>query len=317
MAAEVSAGLSRVLTLDMPPARPRSSIRIDKRDRMHRLDACLEQLEAANLGSANRVPSHVAMAFAPDVPGLTDGMRVSEAINLVFSAQDSLMHGHLEEQRAAPEAVQPEKGGGQLSQTQAQSLTDEIRAALGNACIPLFAAHMGKAWRALGYKTWARYVHAEFGLSRSRSYELLVQARVMHALRRAAGMSEFPDVSAHAAAQVLPQLSNLERTVAGRLVGQAFDDRGRANVVRSAVEELRGIGHSNEPVSANQKAAIDSLMRALRTISALPHPAQVANELLSWPEPMDLQLVDQGHSWLRDLAEALHSQRRVLCSAAS
>jgi hypothetical protein len=317
MAAALDVGRSRIVALGLPRLGPLHPSGGGIRDRMHVLDACLEQLEAANLKSADRVPAAVAIAFGPFVSGLTSGMQVSEAIGLVFREQDVLMRRHHSEPQVPQPLQQAARNDRPLSQDQARSLTEQIRAALGDACIPLLAAHQGKAWRALGYKTWAGYVQAEFGLSRSRSYELLVQARVMHALRQASGMSEFPDISAHAAAEVLPRLGDLERSLARQISGQKVDQKERAKAVSRAVRELREAEQVKELGHGSQKAAVVSLIRALRTISTMPDPVVMVDELEAGSMPVDLRLVEQAESWLNELALALRSQPRLVRSAAN
>jgi hypothetical protein len=66
-----------------------------------------------------------------------------------------------------------------LDSDQAAKLTATIRNAVDVLYILIFRAHAGKAWQALGYGSWAEYVRAEFDMSRSRSYQILDQARVI------------------------------------------------------------------------------------------------------------------------------------------
>lgn len=61
----------------------------------------------------------------------------------------------------------------EMSEGKAREITDAIRAASAATYILLAQAHAGKAFKALGYETWADYVKAEFEISASRSYQLL------------------------------------------------------------------------------------------------------------------------------------------------
>jgi hypothetical protein len=72
-----------------------------------------------------------------------------------------------------------------LSTEQARQLTHSIRDASEVIWILIARAHAGKAWRALGYDTWEEYVKSEFNMSRSRSYQLLDQAKVISAIEDA------------------------------------------------------------------------------------------------------------------------------------
>lgn len=70
-------------------------------------------------------------------------------------------------------------------------IRESLEAALGHlseAWELLLEAHDRHAWRVLGYDSWGEYVRTEFDMSRSRSYQLLDQARVTRALMRAAEM---------------------------------------------------------------------------------------------------------------------------------
>lgn len=60
-----------------------------------------------------------------------------------------------------------------MSETEARELTEAIRSAATATYILLAQAHEGKAYKALGYDTWASYVTEEFEISPARSYQLL------------------------------------------------------------------------------------------------------------------------------------------------
>lgn len=72
-----------------------------------------------------------------------------------------------------------------LNTEQARQLTHSIRDASEVIWILIARAHAGKAWKALGYDSWEEYVKAEFNMSRSRSYQLLDQAKVITAIEEA------------------------------------------------------------------------------------------------------------------------------------
>jgi hypothetical protein len=72
---------------------------------------------------------------------------------------------------------------------EAQQLTDRIRQSVDNLWLLLTEAHDRRAWKALGYTTWAEYVAAEFAMGRQRSYQILDQGRVIEAIRGVAVVS--------------------------------------------------------------------------------------------------------------------------------
>ena len=67
----------------------------------------------------------------------------------------------------------------ELTYEQATKLTESIRNTSKVLWVLISRAHSGKAWIALGYTSWESYVVAEFDISRSRSYQLLNQAKVI------------------------------------------------------------------------------------------------------------------------------------------
>lgn len=72
-----------------------------------------------------------------------------------------------------------------LSPEEARELTATIRSAAEMMWVLIARAHHGRAWEALGYESWGSYVRAEFDMSRSRSYQLLDQGRVIAAIEEA------------------------------------------------------------------------------------------------------------------------------------
>lgn len=72
-----------------------------------------------------------------------------------------------------------------LTRETATELTRSIRDAAEVIWVLIARAHAGKAWKALGYSNWAEYVNDEFNMSRSRSYQILDQAKVIAAINEA------------------------------------------------------------------------------------------------------------------------------------
>lgn len=68
---------------------------------------------------------------------------------------------------------------------EALELTKSIKSTITAAWVLLGRAHEGKAYRALGYKTWEEYVRTEFDFSVRTSYRLLDKAEVVRALEQA------------------------------------------------------------------------------------------------------------------------------------
>lgn len=62
---------------------------------------------------------------------------------------------------------------GELTQDEAAEITHAIKSTVSAVFILLARAHEGKAYKALGYKTWKDYIDQEFDFSVQRSYQLL------------------------------------------------------------------------------------------------------------------------------------------------
>jgi hypothetical protein len=72
-----------------------------------------------------------------------------------------------------------------LNEDDARALTETIRSAADVLWVLIARAHAGKAWSAMGYDSWADYVGSEFNMSRSRSYQLLDQGRIVREIESA------------------------------------------------------------------------------------------------------------------------------------
>lgn len=79
-----------------------------------------------------------------------------------------------------------ERGDDELSEIKARELTNAIKAAAEATYVLLARAHQGKAYKALGYETWAEYVNTEFEISPQRSYQLLNLSKTIEALEAVA-----------------------------------------------------------------------------------------------------------------------------------
>src|SRR5215471_17099877 len=178
--------------------------RESRRWRLRLLDSCLHALEDAHEADHVTVPGQVAARVGDVVPAVRPGMLISEAINLVLYEQERYLDSQGLEGGLVPVVTEPP-----LDERGARELTERIKAATREVCLLLIEAHRRRAWQALGYVTWEDYVHGEFGLSRTRSYELLDQGRVIKALQAAAGISGIPAVSAYAAEQIKPFLGEV------------------------------------------------------------------------------------------------------------
>lgn len=222
------------------------------RRRMQVLDACLTELENANERGDQTLSPTLAATLRPHIAGVTPGMRMNDALDLVFRHQETYLHdrdgGRRASRRRAPQGglvslVDPARCSDSLDEAEARKLTEAIKGHVRNVYLLMLEAHTGRAWIALGYKTWESYVRAEFGLSRSRSYELLTQARVVQAIRGAAGMSGVPDISTNLAMRMQPRLAELVASIHDAAASGWSEQKARegvADAIRRHRIELRG-----------------------------------------------------------------------------
>lgn len=75
---------------------------------------------------------------------------------------------------------------GAMTKAAAEEVTEAIKSYATATWVLVKRAHDGKAWKSLGYSTWADYVKTEFDMSASRSYQLINQADVIASLEDAA-----------------------------------------------------------------------------------------------------------------------------------
>lgn len=124
-----------------------------------------------------------------------------------------------------------------LNSEQARQLTNTIRDASEVLWVLIARAHAGKAWQALGYETWERYVRSEFDMSRSRSYQLLDQARVIAAIESAVPAGTEIHLSEAAARDLKSVIEEAIPEIRERTEG--LEPEAAKVVVEEYIEEVR------------------------------------------------------------------------------
>lgn len=220
---------------------------------------------------------------------------------------------------------------------QARELTHAIRSTTEVLHTLLARAHAGRAWVALGYPTFADYVRFEFGMSRSRAYQILDQARVVSTLESALpGDIVAPAISEAAArdlkavldelvGELQNQLATASAAEADRIAAQIIDDfRQRA---REASPERGGRGlatpqprrhsHSNVWVQPATSRSAINLYTSLAALRAMPNPGAVIDAVASDRAGEVEEHLDAAIEWLLEFRrrwssrhEASSGQRR-------
>ena len=316
---------------------------MDKRERrryLHRLDSYLDLLEEAQVRGERELPEQVFARISGDVPGLRRGISIAESLELVFREQE----GHLLGSGKSRAPYAPSRDGKgptelarpELRKRRAQLLTQTIKKRLdGDVSLLLSRAHSGKAWAALGYRSWEEYVRREFGLSRRRSYELLDHAQVITAIKEAAGMCGIPHIRPYTAAQLKPHLQEFcealrqsTRDLTSDAVGHVVDDfLGRWQTQFANARAVSRTTHSSLALPAtsmegprdglhwNERTAplcgdLSELEAMIAWIADLP-PLNLERVQELWlSEKTQLSTLPRALRWLNDLAELLAEARR-------
>ena len=201
-----------------------------------------------------------------------------------------------------------------LDEAGARSLTERIKHAVGNTCLLLLEAHSRRAWSALGYMTWEQYVREEFGLSRSRSYELLDHGRLIRTIEVAAGVSGIADISTFAARRLKPRMHEIAAEVRHRTANAPQDQvagivatvigEERAKLAPSASVATDDASLNGQPRRSDHHRDLSSLYDAINMLAEMP---SVEDTLARIPPDHRRRLapVNAAAAWLAELAEGL------------
>jgi hypothetical protein len=271
-------------------------------------------LEDANERSEKVITPSTASTLQPYVPTIFAGMAISEAIDAVLAEQARLLALTAPPPRMArPPAIPsealavPGDSGPPLDEQAARDLTERIKRATRQVCLLLLEAHQRGAWSALGYRTWEQYVQAEFGISRSRSYQLLDQGRVINTIQSSAGVSGVLNISAYAAQQVKPRLADIVRVVRERTAG-----RSEGEATQIAIEVIQahrpGRGDGSPEKDHEEERDLARLYEAIGSLASMPSAGDTAAMV---PEDHGNRLarLDTALRWLNDFADELHRRR--------
>jgi hypothetical protein len=115
-----------------------------------------------------------------------------------------------------------------MNKAEATAITERIRKHIDAAWDNITRAYEGRAWKALGYNTWEAYVRAEFDMTRQRSYQLMDQGRVIHAVAEATGenVKRVGQISARDAAAVKDDLPAVTEEIKAKI--EAGEDLAKA-----------------------------------------------------------------------------------------
>lgn len=207
---------------------------------------------------------------------------------------------------------------GTCTPDEARDLTDRIKQTAESIWSLLLEAHERRAWMALGYESWERYVRTEFDMTRSYSYRVLDQGIVIRALGQATGsVSPIGDIPEWHARDIKPVLSEVTETVRDRIqsVPDATPEQ-RRQIVQDVINEHRttpapALGTRRYP-KASASASLPSALASLGGIA-------LAFRQVNATDVQDIDPQDAAQ-WARDLTDviaALRGLRALLKEQAS
>jgi hypothetical protein len=201
----------------------------------------------------------------------------------------------------------------ELSKAEAKKLTKKIKEATDHLWYLLVGAREGKAWRALGYPTWDAYVKAEFGMGRSRSYQLLDQGKVVEALRDATGdLSTDVDISEAAARDIKADLPDVVEEIRTR-VEQGEDPK---TAVAGAVDAKRAEKEQAKAEKASKQAENDRRreeFNAKLSDDVKAHEAAKADAIAARKaKPVDVEALTADMEELQETNAALEAEVATL-----
>jgi hypothetical protein len=269
------------------------------------LDACLARLEAAHERGEKSVSAALCNSVSSHVPAVRPGMLIALALEATFKEQERWLTGL--GGGAADRSGRPAGGIG-LTAEEARALTARIKQEGQQLSLLLAEAHERKAWRALGYRSWGAYIREEFGMSRSRSYELLVHAEVATSLKRAAGLDTLPPITPIAALTVRPRLEIVLEEVARR-TSVTQDKSDVEAIVLEVVQRARlprtksrRIARETSSPSLHISLNFNRLGTILEYLASLPSAAECAQECAASGIP--LPGLEAASTWLSDFARS-------------
>lgn len=148
--------------------------------------------------------------------------------------------------------------GRDFTEDEARRLTADIKAWAGTLWVRLEAARNGRAWKALGYTSWADYLETEFDISRSRGYQLVAHAAAVRELAEAAGLEVSTAVD-------IPERHTraIDTTAAAADIAAAVaaepdaDETRRAEIVEQTITEHKVTATTTTTIDADTAEVIE------------------------------------------------------------
>ena len=215
-----------------------------------------------------------------------------------------------------------------LTADEASVLTAKIKGYVTQAWSMLAEAHDRLAHIALGYSTWEEYVHAEFDLSRSRSYQILDQATVIRAIESVSTSVDTETVAEvvteAVARDIKPRLTEVTKAIKERVTAEAEVEPQRvkeivAEVVaeerekaqqqaedRKAIADLTVQGRAGGmDLDEASQAERGGFSRLCMDLSKLAPPAEFLERHRTYLTPRHIAQAERAYAWLDEFLTAM------------
>lgn len=204
-----------------------------------------------------------------------------------------------------------------LGKAEARALTERIRKHIDAAWADITRAYEGKAWKAMGYSSWEAYVKAEFDMSRRRSYQLLDQGRVIHAIEEATGENvhhgtQIPERVARELKDDIPaaveeikarvEQGDTPEKAAKDIAAERKAEKEKARAERKAEQEKN---------DALRQASADALPDSIKAVEARKQEA-IAAKRQKLDEEDEIQTLRDRIAELEEYAAALEKENEEL-----
>jgi hypothetical protein len=153
---------------------------------------------------------------------------------------ETLMEAQVLEENRKPALSDDDRAlldAGSMTKDAARELTNQIKATATATYVLVHRAHELKCWMALGYDSWESYVTSEFDMSKSRSYQLINQAKVVEAIQEVVPDGTEIMLTEAQARDVEKALPKITDKIKNKTAGQSSDEA--AKTVQDVVEDER------------------------------------------------------------------------------
>lgn len=197
----------------------------------------------------------------------------------------------------------------EMSEGKAREITNAIRAAAEATYILLAQAHKGKAYKALGYDTWADYVKTEFEISASRSYQLLNLSKAIQELEAATPEGTVIKLTEAQARDIKRELPKITEVVRDETEGLEPGEASAA--VDRIIEDIREQKRADEAAAASAEkdladAELEGYHRGLEAAGTALLEADAAGSMTDNADSEFVEIEVQG-----DGSESLSPQQKV------